>query len=246
MYIGKQIQAPYVVEIAQLGYSISLKNGCSVEVNGADLVQFMELYVPEIDLEPYIEFSAQYLKYIQSIDLVYFIRNQLNELTQEYFYSSLYEWEIDACTDSSDEPRFEKMKAEKMDEFLDAAFGLYDSVKRQEKPKLQAIQPLSSESVGRWTFSDGVMSLHDDEIVITLTDTSITQMAEHFKRDFIVNGEANLKSFENGNIDMNKYISLDYFLAHFEEDVKKFKADGLTFKGFIDLMTSYKICDKFE
>ena len=33
---------------------------------------------------------------------------------------------------------------------------------------------------------------------------------------------------------------------NFEKDVEKFKADGLTFDGFVELMTHYKICDKYE
>jgi len=246
MFIGKQLQVPYIVEIARLGYEFSLKNGCTVKIEGADLIQFMTRYVPEIDMEPYADFATRYLKYQQTIDLLYFIRNKLNPITNDYFYESLYQLSIDVDSDSSDRPRFEKMKEEKMDEFLEAAFGLYASVVNQEKANLCPIHPFTHSSATQWVFADGVMTQSDDESVITLTKSSIVMLTEHFRRDFMVNGPENLQSFDNGKINEHKYISLDYFIENFEKDLEKFKAGGLTFDGFVDLMVGYKICDKYD
>lgn len=245
MHISKQLQVPYVVEIASLCYSVQLKNRSVIELKGADFINFMENYVPEIEMEPYAAFATQYLKRSQSSDLMWQMRYAIDPITQEHFYSPLYDLSIDMSEDSSDRPRFEEFKEQSMDSFFGALFALYERVKKQEKECFKPIAPVSGDVGGTWSFDNG-MTFTDEDIVITLTESTITQMAEHFKRDFVVNGEENLKSFENGNIDLNKYVSLDYFLENFEKDVEKFKADGMTFEGFVELMTHYKICDKYE
>lgn len=246
MFIGKQLQVPYVVEIARLGYEFSLKNGCSVKIFGADLINFMNRYVPDIDMEPYADFATRYLKYQQTIDLLYFMRNKLNPITDPYFYESLYQLSLDVDSDSCDRPRFEEMKAEKMDDFLTAAYGAYFAVVNQEKANLCPIEPFTRNSPTQWVFADGVMTQSDDESVITLTKSSIAMLADHFRRDFMVNGQENLQSFENGKITEHKYISLDYFIENFEKDLVTFKESGLTFEGFVDLMVGYKFCDKYD
>lgn len=246
MFIGKQLQVPYVVEIARLSYEFSLKNGCTVKICGADLIQFMNRYVPEIDMAPYAEFATRYLKYQQTIDLLYFMRYKLSPITEPYLYDSLFELSIDVDSDSSDRPRFEEMKAEKMDAFLEAAYGAYATVINQEKAELRPIQPFTRHSPTQWVFADGVMTQSDDESVITLTKSSIAMLADHFRSDFMVNGQENLQSFDNGKITEHKYISLDYFIENFEKDLAKFKEGGLTFEGFVDLMVGYKFCDKYD
>lgn len=246
MFIGRQSQTSYNVEIAQLGYSISFENGSEVDIKGADLIRFMELYVPEIDMEPYAAFSTQYLKYRQNIDLLHFLRNGFHDIISDYFFQSLYELTLDVAADSYDLPRFEKMKSENIDGFMVTAANLYDTVKYHENLSLCAIQILSADDVKQWDFANGLMSLIDDEVVITLTAQTISKMAEHFKQDFILNGESTLNLINAGKIDVNEYKSLDYFLDNFEQDLEKFKADGFTFEGFVELMVNYKLCDTFD
>jgi hypothetical protein len=246
MHISKQLQVPYVVEIASLCYSITLNNRSVVVLKGADLINFMEIHVPEIDMEPYAAFATEYLKRRQAIDIHSALRYAINPITEEHFYSPLYDLSFDMSEHSSDGPRFVEFKEQSMDSFLGAVSGLYESVKNQSKPCFKPVEPVSGAVGGKWSFDNGTMTLADDELVMTLTEQTVRQMAEHFKRDFVVNGQENLKSFENGIIDRHEYISLEYFLEHFEKDVEKFKADGMTFEGFVDLMTSYKICDKYE
>lgn len=246
MHISKQLQVPYVVEIASLCYSITLNNRSVVVLKGADLINFMEIHVPEIDMEPYAAFATEYLKRRQSSELHSALRYAINPITEEHFYSALYDLSFDMSEHSSDGPRFVEFKEQSMDSFLGAVSGLYESVKNQLKPCFKPVEPVSGAVGGKWSFDNGTMTLADDELVMTLTEQTVQQMAEHFKRDFVVNGQENLKSFENGIIDRHEYISLEYFLEHFEQDVEKFKADGMTFEGFVDLMTSYKICDKYE
>lgn len=246
MHISKQIQVPYVVEIASLCYSIQLTNRSVIELKGADLINFMEIHVPEIDMEPYAAFATEYQKRRQSIEIHSALRYAINPTTEEHFYSPLYDLSFDMSENSSDRPRFEEFKEQSIDSFFGAVFALYERVKNEEKACFKPVQPISGDVGGKWTFDNGVMTLADDELITTLTAKTVEQMAEHFKRDFIVNGEENLKAFENGVIDQYKYISLEYFLEHFEKDVEKFKADGMTFEGFAELMTHYKICDKYE
>lgn len=246
MHISKQLQVPYVVEIASLCYSITLNNRSVVVLKGADLINFMEIHVPEIDMEPYAAFATEYLKRRQAIDIHSALRYAINPITEEHFYSALYDLSFDMSEHSSDEPRFVEFKEQSMDSFLGAVLALYESVKKQDKECFKPITPVSGDVGGKWAFGNGTMTLTDDELVMTLTEQTVQQMAEHFKRDFVLNGQENLKSFENGVIERDEYISLDYFLENFEKDVEKFKANGLTFDGFVELMTHYKICDKYE
>lgn len=246
MHIGKQLQVPYVVEIAELSYSISLKNGCSVKISGPDLINFMERYVPDIDMTPYADFATQYRKRSQAIDLLYAIRYVLDPITQPYLYSQMYEQSFDMDDDSSDRPRYEDLKSTDMDNLLGSLEAFYNSVKTGEKENFLPIAQLSGDGACKWSFNGDVMTLADDESVITLTESSVASLTNHFRNDFIVNGQENLQASSNGKVDFNKYISLDHFLENFERDMAKFKADGMTYEGFVDFLLTYKICEKYE
>lgn len=246
MHIGKQLQVPYVVEIAELSYSISLKNGCSVKISGPDLINFMERYVPDIDMTPYADFATQYRKRSQAIDLLHAIRYVLDPITQPYLYSQMYEQSFDMDDDSSDRPRYEDLKATDMDNLLGSLAAFYNSVKTGEKEKFLPIAQLSGDGACKWSFNGDVMTLADDDSVITLTESSVAYLTSHFRNDFIVNGQENLQASSNGKVDFDKYISLDYFLENFEHDIAKFKEDGMTYEGFVDFLLAYKICEKYE
>ena len=245
MQVSKQIQVPYVVEIAELRYSISLKNGCSVKISGSDLINFMELYVPDIDMSPYAAYATQYRKRSQSIDLLYAIRYVIDEVAQPYFYSQMYDQTFDMDDNSSDRPRYEDLKQNNMDSLLGSLAVFYNSVQSAEKEKFKPIKPLSGDLPCKWSFNDDTMTLADDESVITLTKNSVAFLADHFRNDFILNGRENLQTVSNGKVDFDTYISLDYFLENFEKDIAKFKADGMTYEGFVDFLLTYKICEKF-
>lgn len=246
MHISKQLQVPYVVEIAELSYSISLKNGCSVKISGPDLINFMERYVPDIDMTPYADFATQYRKRSQSIDLLYAIRYVIDPITQPYLYSQMYEQSFDMDDDSSDRPRYEELKATDMENLLNSLSAFYNSVKNGEKEKFQPIQQLSGDGACKWSFNGDVMTLADDDSVITLTESSIAYLTKHFRNDFIINGQENLQASSNGKVDFDKYVSLETFLETFERDIAKFKADGMTYEGFVDFLLSYKICEIFN
>lgn len=246
MFIGKQIQVPYVVEIAELSYSISLKNGCSVKISGPDLINFMERYVPDVDMTPYADFATQYRKRSQSIDLLYAIRYVLDPITQPYLYSQMYEQSFDMDDDSSDRPRYEKLKANDMDNLLEALSAFYNSVKNGEREKFLPIQQLSGDGLCKWSFNGDVMTLADDESVITLTESSVSYLTNHFHNDFIINGQETLQASSNGKLDFDKYVSLESFIENFERDISKFKSDGMKYEDFVELLLSYKICEKYE
>lgn len=246
MHIGKRLEVPYVVEIAELSYSISLKNGCSVKISGPDLINFMERYVPDIDMTPYADFATQYRKRSQSIELLYAIRYVLDPITQPYLYSQMYDQSFDMDNNSSDRPRYEELKAAEMDNLLASLSAFYNSVKTGEKEKFRPIQQLSGAGACKWSFNGDVMTLADDDSMITLTESSVAYLTSHFRNDFIINGQENLQASSNGKVEFDKYVSLDYFIENFEQDIAKFKADGMTYEGFVDFLLAYKICEKYE
>lgn len=241
MFISKQILKAYTAEIANFNYSVTLDNGLAFHLKEQDLVEFIHYYIPSIQTSTYLPDVTAFIKHGQAVDLVFYVRFCFDELFKDHYSFQLFDLEFDAnrpngyCFDG-----FVDMKASgDLDKFFDIGSKITADLKDGNRQHC-TYTPFSKRN---WAFFPDRIVLDDAESTVFINETTVQKIAAHIKDDFETNGSSTLdylKSHATARI-RRPYVSVDFFLEHFDHDLNALKHSDGTYEQFCHFLHKYQL-----
>jgi hypothetical protein len=243
MYFSKRMDLDsngITAEIAELDYSIEFKSGVKLHLKEGDLVTFIRKYIPEVKIDDYFEASFKVFQHSQNVDLLYFVRHKLHDAMKKHFFEDMYAMELDGSeTDTYYYDSFNDMKSQdNCAEFLACCKNAYDEVKNGSREKITAKLDLHSSA---WRFYNDDMRFDDEELSIVVNEKALMEITDHIRKDFEENGQKTLDGLVKKDIkNNNNYISVDFFIKNFNQDLSEFEED-FTYEKFANFLNKYKL-----
>ena len=243
MFIGSQMVDGYTAEITKFSYTFSLDNGSKLSLKRADLVAFIETYLPHIDVTLYLDAVKSHLTYLQSWDLLHVMRFQFDRVIQKHYGSQLRELEFDIDPKYLKETDYEVIKFNELKEsngikeLIHEAQLLIDELTNNPN----RLKPSKDFKSRQWVFYENSMVLVDSECTLTLNASVVNKLIDFIGNDFDTKGQQSLDYLANNIKNHDNFLPLGVVLSQLLADFNSLDIPELDYVTFANMLHKYKL-----